>query len=72
MKMIPTRDLIAAIEIISPNIISKETVNRIFDTFGDDYFMEPGGEWELTNINPRRKSFIEKAFDFTEENHDQG
>ena len=72
MKMMPTHELIAIIEIISPNVIGEETVKRIFNTFGDDYFMEPGGEWELTNINPRRKSLIEKTIDSKEEKHDQG
>ena len=72
MKMMPTHELIAVIEKMCPNIISQETVNRIFNTFGDDYFMDPGGEWELTKTNQNRVDLIEKCLNFTGENHDQG
>ena len=60
MKMMPTSDLMLLIAETSPNLISKEALIRLFDTFGDDYFMEPGSDWELVNTNQRREEFLKR------------
>lgn len=63
MKMIPKKDLIKLITYLEGDLLSKDTIKRLFENYGDDYFKEGGfySDWTLTNENEKRKGFMEEV-----------
>ena len=65
MKMMPRKDLILMLqEGLDCEILSADTVERIFKNYGDDYFkanMSFYSDWELCNENEKRKQFLKEV-----------
>lgn len=59
MKMMPTHELIEILSRMSSKLISKDTIENLFEVYGDDYFKDYGASpWELTNKNEERRSYL--------------
>lgn len=61
MKAMRINELITMLSVKNQNmLITKEYVDDLFDTYGDDYYreMEWGSEWELTSENENKKVLI--------------
>ena len=64
MKMMPRKDLILMLqEGLDCEILSEDTVEKIFKNYADDYFKEGGfySDWTLTNENEKRKQFLKEV-----------
>lgn len=60
MKYIPTSELITMLQGAWPHEhVSKHSIDRMFEIYGDDYFAE-GEEYKLTTENKERKQLFEK------------
>lgn len=59
MKFIPREELAFIVDHLGEEDVCKETVEKVFDIYGDDWFIE-GGEWEKTRVNKKRKNELER------------
>lgn len=50
MKFIPREELAFIVDHLDEEDVCKETVDKVFDIYGDDWFIE-GVEWEKTRVN---------------------
>ena len=58
MKVIPKNELIALINAWPSNLIFNSTIDELFKIYGDDYFREPGEDWDLVNKNKDRAEWL--------------
>ena len=59
MKYLPKDDLVALIDAYTDGeVASENTVSLLFREFGDDYYMEHGGKFELCQSNEKREQFL--------------
>ena len=60
MKMIPTDELIYILSHTKRKLMSKETIDDLFEAYGDDYFMDYGypHRWTMTHENEERKKYV--------------
>lgn len=54
MKVIPKKDLIIMINTLKTSYIFQSTIDSLFELYGDNWFMEYGGDWELCDKNSER------------------
>lgn len=59
MKFIPRDELAFIVDRLGEEDVCKETVEKVFDIYGDDWFIEDG-EWEKTELNKKRKNELER------------
>lgn len=58
MKVIPKDDLITMLNSMDGPFY-RDTIERIFDKYGDDYYKDPGySPYELCNENQERKALL--------------
>lgn len=59
MKTIPKDELIALVDALPGNLLIADTMQELFEIYGDDYFRDYGdSEWELVNANEKRSEWI--------------
>lgn len=68
MKIIPKNELITLLQMDSRNYYSISVLSDIFETFGDDYYINPDNHSELvlTNSNNFREKVIRNYEEFKE------
>lgn len=59
MKFIPRDELSFIVDHLGEEDVCEETVEKVFDIYGDDWFIEDG-EWEKTELNKKRKNELER------------
>ena len=59
MKFIPREELAFIVDHLGEEDVCEETVEKVFEIYGDDWFIE-SGEWEKTRVNKKRKNELER------------
>lgn len=59
MKFIPREELVFIVDHLSEEDICKETIEKVFNVYGDDWFVE-GCTWTKYTENEERKKELER------------
>lgn len=59
MKFIPRDELVFIVDHLDEEDVCKETIGKVFDVYGDDWFIE-GCTWIKCRENEKRKKELER------------
>lgn len=59
MKFIPREELAFIVDHLDEEDVCKETIGKVFNVYGDDWFVE-GCTWMKTRENEKRKKELER------------